>query len=695
MAKTSTGATNRLAGSTSPYLLQHAANPVAWQPWDPKALGRARREGKPIFLSVGYSACHWCHVMARESFEDEATAAFLNAHFVSIKVDREERPDLDALYMSAVQAMTGRGGWPMTVFLTPDLKPFYAGTYFPKEPRHGMPAFGQVLEAVADAWANGREEIETSAGKIADAITTSARRAGGGDGDLDAGLLAAAVHRFGEAFDAARGGFGGAPKFPPATTIRLLLAHHHRTGEARVREMAVVTLDAMARGGLNDQLAGGFHRYSVDADWLVPHFEKMLYDNALLAVAYTEAYQATGDARHARTARATLDWMLEEMADPAGGFHSALSAESEGEEGTFYAWAPDGLRDVLGDNEADLIGRYFGVTEAGHFEGKNVLHVPAPAETFAEQEGLAPEDLRRRVDAARQALLKARQKRERPHTDDKVLADWNALAVSAFARAGRVLDEPRYRAAAERAADFLLGTLWDDAAGLLHAYRDGTAHTPAFLDDYAYLLRALVDLYEATFDAERLRQARRVAEAMQARFADAEGGGFFETPEGQGDLLARLKRGYDQARPNGNAVAARSLLRLAALTGEERYRETAVATLRTFRDTMAKAPEAAAGMLLALDFHLGPVREVVVAGPTDAEATRTLLAEANRAYLPRGVLAWFDPRAADADERSGAAPILEGRTLQDDQPAAYVCTGGTCAAPVTTAEALGDKLGGR
>jgi len=598
---------NRLAGSTSPYLLLHAENPVAWQPWDEAALARARREETPIFLSIGYSACHWCHVMARESFEDAETAAFLNARFVAIKVDREERPDLDALYMTAVQAMTGRGGWPMSVFLTPDLKPFYGGTYWPDEPRHGMPAFRQALKAVAGAYADRRDEVERTADRVTQAIRRSAQRTDGGEAALDAGPLAAAAARLGRQFDAERGGFDGAPKFPPATTVRLLLARYRRTGDADALHMAGTTLDAMARGGIRDQLGGGFHRYAVDADWLVPHFEKMLYDNALLAVAYAEAHEVTGEAAYGRVARDTLDWMRREMADPGGGFHCALSAETEGEEGAFYVWTPHEIREALGDeDEADLVCRYFGVTEEGNFEGgRSVLHVPVPPEAFAEREGMTPEALDERIDAARTALLAIRAEREPPHKDDKVLADWNALAVAAFAVAGRVLDEPAYRAAAQGAGDFLLGPLWDEADGLLHAHRAGTSHTPAFLDDYAYLASALLDLYDLTSDPARLRQARRVADAMGDRFADPDGGGFYETPAGREDLIARLKRGHDQARPSGNAVAAQALLRLADLTGEGTYRDAAVAALKAFHSTMTDVPEAAAGLLLALEAYLG------------------------------------------------------------------------------------------
>ena len=606
MSQVSRDPGNHLAGSTSPYLLLHADNPVAWYPWDAEALARARREDRPIFLSIGYSACHWCHVMARESFEDAETARYLNRHFVSIKVDREQRPDLDALYMSAVQALTGSGGWPMSVFLTPDLKPFYAGTYFPKEGRPGLPSFRRVLEAVVDAYENRRGDIEQTAARVTEVIRRSARNGGAGEAALDADLLTAAVARLGRRFDAAHGGFSGAPKFPPATALCLLLTCHRRTRDEEALAMVRTTLDAMARGGVYDQLGGGFHRYAVDEQWLVPHFEKMLYDNALLAAAYLEAHQATGEPLYERVARDTLDWMLREMTDPGGGFHSALSAETGGEEGAFYVWTPDQIRGVLGPEDGDLVCRYFGVTEEGNFEqGKSVLRVPVLPEKLAEREGLTVEALRRRLDDARQALLAARAKREPPAKDDKVLADWNALAVSALALAGRVLDEPRYREAAERAARFVLGEMCAGETVLLHAHRRGTSGVPAMLDDYAYLAAALVDLYEATGEASCLDRARRLADAMIDRFEDAEGGGFFETQAGQEDLIARLKRGYDQARPSGNAVAARTLLRLAALVDEEGYRQKAVATLRAFCSTMVDVPEAAAGLLLALDLHLG------------------------------------------------------------------------------------------
>jgi len=596
---------NRLAGSTSPYLLLHADNPVAWQPWDGAALARARRGDRPIFLSIGYSACHWCHVMARESFEDAGTARYLNAHFVSIKVDREERPDLDALYMSAVQAMTGRGGWPMSVFLTPDLKPFYAGTYFPKEDRPGLPSLRRVLEAVVDAFKNRRAEIQYTGDRVAEALRRSAGPGPGSETALDADLLTGAVRRLGKRFDASHGGFGGAPKFPPATALRLLLACYRRSDDEQALAMAVTTLDAMARGGLCDQLGGGFHRYAVDERWLVPHFEKMLYDSALLAAAYLEAYRTTGRPLYERVVRDSLDWILRDMADSGGGFHSALSAETGGEEGAYYVWTPDQVRAVLGPDDGDLVCRYFGVTEQGNFEnGTSVLHVPVPAEEFAAKEGLAVDALRDRLAAARQALLAARAEREPPAKDDKVLADWNALAVSALAQAGCHLDEPRYREAAERAARFVLDTMCSGDADLLHAYRRGATAVPAMLDDYAYFAAALVDLHEATGEAAWLDRARLLADGMIDRFEDADAGGFFETQAGQSDLIARLKRGYDQARPSGNAVAARTLLRLAALGDGDGYRARAVATLRAFRATMADVPEAAAGLLLALDLYL-------------------------------------------------------------------------------------------
>ncbi|MGB2796877.1 MAG: thioredoxin domain-containing protein, partial [Phycisphaerae bacterium] len=556
------GASNRLAGASSPYLLQHASNPVDWHEWGKEALARARREDKPIFLSIGYSTCHWCHVMAHESFEDAETAALMNAHFVCIKVDREERPDLDELYMAAVHAMGAGGGWPLNVFLTPDLKPFYGGTYWPPQDHAGRPAFRRVLRTVADAYAKRRRQIQGAADQVATALGGLSLAAAPSPGEPTADLFDRALAEWRSDFDEPWGGFGGAPKFPPATALRALLRIHDRTGDADALRMVERTLDAMAAGGIRDHLGGGFHRYAVDREWLVPHFEKMLYDNALLALAYLEAHQATGEARWADVTRETLEYLLRDLADPAGGFHSAQDADSEGVEGKFYVWTPAQLREILGPDDARLAASYYDVSETGNFEGANILHAAKPIEVVARMEGLKPDVFRERLEAARAKLLEARARRVPTGTDDKVLADWNALAISALATAHRVLGEARYGQAAGRAADFLLANR-DPREGLLHAWRSGRGHTPAFRDDYAYLADALVDLYEATFEPRWVREATTLGDEMIRRFWDAQAGAFFRTRAEADDVLVRLKGAHDGALPSGNSVAARALARLA------------------------------------------------------------------------------------------------------------------------------------
>ncbi len=691
MAPPGSERTTHLEGSTSPYLLQHAHNPVDWYPWGEEAWARARREDKPIFLSIGYAACHWCHVMAHESFEDAEIAAYLNEHFVSIKVDREQRPDLDAVYMRAVQALTGRGGWPLSVFLTPDLEPFYGGTYWPPRDRGGMPGFRRVLEAVRASWTERRERVEQAADEIAAHLRRPARGEGETADALDLDPLAAGAARWRDAFDATWGGFGAAPKFPPAEPIRALLRHFDRSGDTDSLHVATATLDRMAYGGLFDQLGGGFHRYSVDRAWIVPHFEKMLYDNALLARAYLEAYQVTGRPLYARVARETLDYLLREMADPAGGFSSAQDADTGDVEGLTYTWTPAEVRDVLGEEDARLALAYFDVTEDGDLEGRSVLHIPKPPEVFAKAEGLDVGALEARLLKIRERLFAARRARPQPATDDKVLADWNALAISALARGAGVLEEDRYREAAVRAADFILATLRTREGGLLHVWRDGTAETPAFLDDYAYFMSALLDLYEATFDPRWVTAARETADAMLQRFRDPAGGGFYTTEADRADLIARLKDVHDGATPAGSSVAAGALAHLAHRTGEDRYREEAEAALRALGPTARDVPTAMASCLVALDFFVGPVKEVAVVGPAEAAATRAMLQKVRRTFSPRTVLAWADPSTAAG--AGDIVPLLADRPLVDGAPAAYVCQDRTCLAPVTNAEALGAALG--
>ena len=655
---------NALAGETSPYLLQHSENPVDWRPWGEEARAEAAARDVPLIVSIGYSACHWCHVMERESFEDPGIAAVMNERFVPIKVDREERPDVDALYMEACQSMTGAGGWPLNAFATPDGAPFWAGTYFPPEPRGGLPSWRAVLEAIDEAWAQRREEIRDQGSRIAARLSGGSALRPSND-PLHAGLLDEAVAGLAAAYDRRRGGFGGAPKFPPASAIELLLARSER-------EMALGTLRAMAAGGIQDQVGGGFARYSVDAGWVVPHFEKMLYDNALLARAYLHGGLAAGDEGLLGVCAGTLDWALREMRGEEGGFFSALDADSEGEEGRFYVWTPAGIREALGDEElaAEAIA-HFGVTERGNFEGSNVLVRAAPAPA--------------RLAEIRSGLYDARARRVRPGLDDKRLSGWNALMVAALADAGAALGRPDYVDAACACAGFLLERMRDPGGRLLRTYNRGEAKIPAFLDDHAFLVEGLLALYEATWEERWFLAARETAEAMLARFRDEEGGGFFATADDAETLAApRRKDLEDTPIPSGSSAAAYALLRLAALTGESRYEAPAIEVLRLLAPIAARHPSAFGHLLLALDFHLAPVREVAIVGP-DPEP---LAAVVRGSYRPHAVLA-----GAGAVGPIGAAvPLLEGRGPVDGRAAAYVCERFACRAPVTAPRDLAAAL---
>ena len=607
---------NRLIHETSPYLLLHADNPVDWYPWGKEAFREAKERDVPIFLSVGYSTCHWCHVMARESFADSEIAHLLNEHYVPVKVDREERPDVDSYYMTATNLLTQRGGWPNSVWLTPEGEPFYAGTYYP--PR----AFQQVLQQLAQRWNQRRDEVEQLADRVSEAVKEVSTTGGvrGGGGELNRSLITEALHDLESRFDAEGGGFGGAPKFPPHGALRVLFYEHRQRGEERLLNMATRTLEEMALGGIRDHLGGGFHRYSTDARWLLPHFEKMLYDNAQLARSYAEAYGATGDEFYRRVAEHTCDWVLDEMRDEKGGFYSALSSESEGEEGKYYVWSKQEILDVLGDETGERFCTVYGVKEEGNYReestgertGKNVLHLEErTAETAAEMDVQA-EELRAQLLRAREKLLKVRNKRVRPDMDDKVLASWNGLMVAGLAAAGRHLDEPRYTEAAERAADFVLSTMRRDGR-LLHVYREGEASVTGFLEDYAYMADGLLALYKATGDEKWLKEAEALAEVLLEDYQDSAGGGFFTTMEGQGELSVRMKDPTDGAVPSGNAVAAGVLLELSDITGEERYREAAVRTLKTFTGMMQQAPQGTHGLMLATAMHLETAEEETVA----------------------------------------------------------------------------------
>jgi hypothetical protein len=681
---------NRLANETSPYLLQHAENPVDWHPWGPEALERARRENKPIFLSIGYSACHWCHVMERESFEDEAIAGVLNAHFIPIKVDREERPDLDEVYMTATQLLTGSGGWPMSVFLTPDLKPFYAGTYFPPEDRTGMPSFRRVLETLVEWWKTRRGELAENAEKVGAAVATAVAVAPSA-GALSGALLDRAVAELRADYDPQHGGFGGAPKFPPSMSLELLLRRWSASKDPSLLSIVEHTLDAMARGGVYDHLGGGFHRYSTDARWLVPHFEKMLYDNALLARVYLAAFQATGKEAYARVVRETLDYALREMTRPEGGFFSTQDADAEGEEGKSFVWTPAEIDAVLGPEEGRLFERAYGVTPRGNFEGgRSVLHLPLSVEDLAVALDRPAPELGARLAASRSKLLAARGERARPGLDDKVLVAWNGLLLSALARAGAVLEEPRYGKAAEEAAAFLLGTMRRKDGTLLHTFRAGQAKGEGFLDDYACLAEGLLDLYEATFDPRWFAAARELAAKMVEIFGDAKDGGFFYTGGRHESLLARTKSPFDGAVPSGNSVAAHVLLRLAAFTGEADLAKKGEATLASFRAGMERTPGGHGYMLCALDLFLDPPREVAIAGAPGNAATRALLRAVRSAYDPNLVLALADPARPEAAE---TIPLLEGKAPIGGRPAAFVCRRFACRAPVTDPEALAKELG--
>ncbi len=679
---------NRLAEETSPYLLQHKDNPVDWYPWGEEALRRAREEVRPILLSVGYSACHWCHVMERESFEDAATAEIMNEHFVNVKVDREERPDIDSIYMSAVQALTRHGGWPMTVFLTPDGAPFYGGTYFPPVPRGGLPSFQQVLLSLADAFENRRDEVLQSAESVREylqASTTTSMPPAEAEGTT---ILDNAASSLLSQLDRRFGGFGSAPKFPQTMNLEVLLRHHHRTSDRAALDAVELTARRMAEGGIYDQLGGGFARYSVDAFWLVPHFEKMLYDNALLSRLYLEAYQATGDGFYRRIAEETLDYVLRDMTDPEGGFYSAEDADSEGEEGKFYVWTPEEVRDVLDPDEAALAERYWDVTERGNFEGKSILHVPRPPEAVAAEFGLSEGELWRRILDARTKLLAAREGRVHPGRDEKVLAAWNGLMLRSFALAARVLGREDYRAAAEKNADFLLHKLRANGR-LRRSYKDGRARFNGYLEDYAMVADGLMALYEATFDARWLVEAQDLCDAMMELFWDEDRKAFYDTPADHEELVTRPRDVYDNATPSGTSVATEVLLKLALLLDRQDYRARAEAILDGAGGGMEKLPSAFGRLLAALDFSLARPKEIAIVGDPDARDTKALLDVVYARYMPNGVIAG---RAEEDEEAVGLIPLLADRDARDGRATAYVCEGYACKTPTTDPEELARQL---
>jgi uncharacterized protein len=654
---------NRLAGETSPYLLQHADNPVEWYPWGEEALERARSEARPILLSIGYSACHWCHVMAHESFEDPETAEVMNRLFVNVKVDREERPDLDAVYMNAVVGMTGHGGWPMTVFLTPAGEPFHGGTYYPPEPRHGMPAFRQVLLAVEKAWREQRGEVERVGANVGEALRRAGRVVPSTE-PLSEDILADAIPRLRAVHDGTWGGFGGAPKFPAGPTVGFLLRRYARAGDAEALEIARTTLDGMALGGMHDLVGGGFHRYSVDAVWLVPHFEKMLYDNALLATAYLEAAAVTGEQRYARVAEDTLDFLLRDMRLPEGGFASALDADTEGEEGTTYVWTPAQLVEALGEDDARVAAGYYGVTEHGNFEGGT---------TVLRAQGPPPPEL----DRIRAALLERRLRRPQPGRDDKAIASWNGLALAALAQGGWRLGRTDFLDAARECARFLLGPLTGDDGRLRRTYRAGSARILAYLDDHAAVCHGLLELALATGEPGWLPPAREMADEALRRFADEDDGGFYQSADDAERLVARHKELDDNPIPSGNSLLCHCLIRLGRIYADPELEARAEATLRLAVDGMRSAPHGFGQMLSALDLYLSVPREVAVVGPAADPATRALADAVREGFHPTVVYAFGDGRDA------AGIPLLEGRRPLAGAPAAYICERFACRAPLT------------
>ena len=679
---------NRLIDETSPYLLQHAHNPVNWYPWGEEALERAKAHDKPILLSVGYSACHWCHVMERESFEDPRIAELMNAEFVCIKVDREERPDVDSIYMGAVQAMTGRGGWPMTVFLTPDGKPFYGGTYYPPEDRHGIPGFPRVLASISNAYRQERGEVILATERLLQQMRAMATASRGVE-PLTVDVLASAFAGVTKDFDPTYGGVGLEPKFPQPMTYEFLLRYYLRSGDVRALEMVGATLDRMAMGGIYDQIGGGFHRYSTDTYWLVPHFEKMLYDNALLVRLYLHAYQVTRKPLYRRVVEETLEYVLREMTDPAGGFYSAQDADSEGEEGKFFVWRPEEIAEVLGEEDGVLVSKYYGVTTVGNFEGRSILNVSPEATDEMARAGISDEELDSLLRRARAALMERRGQRIAPERDDKILTSWNGLMIAAFAEAGAVLDRDDYIQVAEKAASFLSENLRRDGR-LLRTHKDGVSRLLGYLEDYAFLIDGLLVLHEATLQARWLEDAVELGYAMVDLFWDAAAGQFYDTGADHEELVVRPRDLTDNAIPAGSSMAVAVLLRLSVVTGDADLERRAVEAMRSAKAVMERFPTGAGHWLCALDFYLSTPKEIALVGDRTAPDTKGLLAEVYRSFLPNRVLVGL----GDGDDAALTSPLMEGRSKLNGRATAYVCRQYVCGLPVNDPEALAGQLAG-
>lgn len=692
---------NRLVYEKSPYLLQHAHNPVDWYPWGQEALEEARRKKKPVFLSIGYSTCHWCHVMERECFEDPEIARLLNEICISIKVDREERPDLDTIYMTVSHLLTGRGGWPLTIFMTPEGQPFFAATYIPKETRFGQIGLRELLKRIDELWKTRRDEVIDSASRLVRALQEGSRTAPGDD--LGESVLQRGFEELAEAFDKKSGGFGTAPKFPMAHQIVFLLRYSRRCGRPEAAEMAVKTLESMRRGGIYDQVGFGFHRYSTDAEWRLPHFEKMLYDQALLAMAYTEAYQATGNSVFGTTVKEILSYVGGEMTSSSGGFFSAQDADSGGGEGAYYLWRAEEIRAALGGEAAELFLSAFGVSGRGNltdrpsgdhhsFGGQKVLYQALTIEELARGFGLSPRAVEKRLEESRRRLRSVRRRRSPPATDDKILTDWNGLMIAAFSKAAQAFEDPSLARRARKAADFILGTMSTPEAGLLHRYRDGQAAIEGMLDDYAFLAWGLIELYETVFDERYLLAALDLTSESIARFWDTESGGFFFTCDRDRQSLVRRKEIVDGALPSGNSVALSNLLRLARLTEDTALEEKARALIRAFSPAVSRSPSWFCHFLAALDLVLGPSYDIVIAGEPRASDTRQMLSALQRNYIPWKTVR-LDPAGTRSRPRTAHRPVPASKPMIHGRATAHVCAGGACLPPTNDVGTLLEILG--
>ncbi len=664
--------TNRLIDETSPYLLQHAHNPVDWYPWGDEAFAKAKAEDKPVLVSIGYSACHWCHVMEHESFEDEGTAAIMNEHFINIKVDMEERPDVDQIYMNFVQLTTGRGGWPMNVFLTPDKRPFFGGTYFPPVPRYNMLSWSQILQSIAETYRDKRDELEKSANDIVDELKRQSTDEAE-PGTLTEEMLETAFTGFSRTFDTVNGGFGGAPKFPPSMSLEFLLRYHDRTGDDKALAMVRHTLDKMAGGGIYDQLGGGFHRYSVDAIWLAPHFEKMLYDNAQLIRVYLHAFQVTGDELYKRIAVETLEYVRREMLDKSGGFYSTQDADSEGVEGKFFVWTPDEIVAILGESAGNIFSYFYDVSGEGNFEGSNILNIRNTREFACEKFRITEDELNEILEYGRNALFAVRENRIKPNRDEKILTAWNGLMLATFAEAAAILANTDYLKIAENNAEFLLSKL-QRAGRLLRTWKNGKAKLNGYLEDYANVADGLIELYQVSGKVNYLSEAKRLADLMITEFWDEENGGFFFTSNDHEELIVRHKDFYDNATPSGNSVAADVLLRLAKFYGDQRYERFATTVLRLTANQIKRYPNGFGRVLSTLAFHFAEVKEIVIVGQETTEFEREIWAK----YRPTKVVALTNLEQPDEP------PVVAGKKMTDNLPTAFVCENFVCKRPVTS-----------